>query len=166
MQPRGSTSFVALNGFVEVMSRHRWPTRGTQMSGSTRFSRDAFRRVSTAAMLFGALALVDVAAPVASTASVAAGCIVHSAAAARSAEGGQNDPNALPNGSTTDALAGKPHAANRTNGSITVPVAFHVITSGGAGAPAASQLDAQIRVMNSSYAGQSSKGAAATPFRF
>jgi Pregnancy-associated plasma protein-A len=136
------------------------------MSQSVRFSRDAIRRVSTTAMLFGALALVDVGAPVASTAAVAANCVVHVAADARSTQGGANDPNALPNGTTTDALAGLPHAANKAAGSITVPIAFHVITSGGVGTPRASQLDAQIRVMNTSYSGASSKGAAVTPFRF
>jgi hypothetical protein len=116
-------------------------------------------------MLFGALALVDIAAPVASTATVAATCVVHGAVDARSAQGGPNDPNAMPNG-TADPLAGLPQAKDATVGSITVPVAFHVITSGGQGAPKPSQLDAQIRVMNASYSGATSKGAAATAFRF
>jgi len=52
-------------------------------------------------------------------------------------------------------------------GSVTVPVAFHVITSqSGAGALAQSTIDAQIDVLNESFAGLTSDSSVDSPFRF
>jgi hypothetical protein len=122
-------------------------------------------RLAAVGALLGALAVVDTGAAPAVTAGLLP-CVVHDAAiGARSVQGGPNDPNALPNGSS-DPLAGRPHAAKASAGSITVPVAVHVVTSGGQGAPKPSQIDAQMRVLNAAYAGATSRSAAATPFRF
>jgi hypothetical protein len=51
-----------------------------------------------------------------------------------------------------------------TNAARTIPVHFHIITSGGQGDVADSALDAQIKVLNDSYAGKT--GGAATGFSF
>lgn len=61
-------------------------------------------------------------------------------------------------------------ALNRSPGSVTVPVWFHVITSTtGQGALTDAEIDRQIRVLNEAYAGQdpdATSAAANTPFRF
>ena len=59
------------------------------------------------------------------------------------------------------------NAPTLAEGSVTIPVAFHVITaSNGLGALSQSTIDAQIEVFDQSFSGQTASGSADTPFRF
>jgi hypothetical protein len=51
-------------------------------------------------------------------------------------------------------------------GSVTIPVAFHVITSGASGSVSQQQIEDQIDVLNASYAGATASTSTDTAFRF
>ena len=63
-----------------------------------------------------------------------------------------------------DRSASNPDAS--APGSITIPVAFHVITSGGWGSVSQQQIEDQIDVLNQSYGGSTASSSTDTPFRF
>ena len=69
---------------------------------------------------------------------------------------------------TKQIVAGsRSNPSSRPNGSVRISVDFHVITdNSGNGGVSASRINAQIAVLNQAFAGQTSSGAANTPFRF
>ena len=126
------------------------------------------RSAVVAAGTLGIAMLGVVAPPVGAIALSAAACVDQADAASvtlRTKAGGQQDPNAFANGSTTDPLAGRP-PARKAAGSVVVPTVIHVIHSGPVGKIGSGQISRQLNVLNASYAGATGRGAAATPFRF
>ena len=128
------------------------------------------RSAVVAAGTLGIAMLGVVAPPVGAIAlSAAAACVDEHghepAAALRSKSGGQQDPNAFTNGTTTDPLAGRP-LSKKAAGSVVVPTVVHVIHNGAVGKLGSGQISRQMNVLNAAYAGATGKGAAVTPFRF
>ena len=71
--------------------------------------------------------------------------------------------------SRTKQIVSRSHSnpSSRPNGSVHISVDFHVVTdNAGNGGVSASRINAQIAVLNQAFAGQTSYGAANTPFRF
>jgi hypothetical protein len=73
----------------------------------------------------------------------------------------------LESGTKQIVARSRSNPSKRPNGSVRIPVDFHVITDGsGNGGVPAPRINAQIAVLNQAFAGQTSSAAANTPFRF